>query len=41
MKIEVGPSLGSSSRLKLFFRLEVNKIKDEALSLVDQTKAIL
>jgi len=30
--LEMGPSLGSSSRLELFFRLEVNKLKARAQS---------
>ena len=30
--VEVGPSRGSSSRLELFFRLEVNKLKARAWS---------
>jgi hypothetical protein len=32
MVLEVGPSLGSSSRLELKFRLEVNKLKARARS---------
>ncbi len=32
LKTRVGPSLVSSSRLELFFRLEVNKLKARARS---------